>query len=121
MTRKSTGNCSTESSCRKRRGAGQKRERMESRRVKRGVTRKECKRLRTEFEVGRFHGTRFLEHRQQENVGRQRSIVQRGGMHEDKFLSSWLMDNAEGKAEEMEKMNKDNGSRRGEQKWKEEV
>ena len=41
-------------------------------------------------------------------------------MHEDKFLSSWLMDNAEGKAEEMEKMNKE-GSRRGEQKWKEEV
>ena len=91
---------------------------------KRRATRKECKRLREEFEVGGFHGPEFFfQHRQTKNFGRQRSFAQRRRRltprirsHEESFLSSWLREDVEGKEEERERLNKEakeEGSRSG--------
>ena len=72
---------------------------------KRGVTRKECKRLREEFEVGGFMAQKWLW-----NIAKKRMLEDSGALrredgdllpenqatHEEHFLSSWLREDVEG-------------------------
>ena len=82
---------------------------------KRRVIRKECKRLREEFEVGGFAkwgcGTlskkRMLEDRGAVPKEDGNFLRECQAMHEENFLSSWLREDVEGKEEEREKMNKE--------------
>ena len=81
-----------------------------------GVTRKWRKRPREEFEVRGFMAQKGLW-----NIARKRTLEDRGAlptedgdllreyqaMHEDNFLSRWLREHVEGKAEEREKLNKE--------------
>ena len=83
---------------------------------KRGITRKECKRLRAEFEVGdsMAQKTRFVEHRQKRGcwkteercLKKETYSEKHKAMHEENFLRSWLREDVEGKAEDVEKVNK---------------
>ena len=80
------------------------------------VTRKECKRLREEFEVGGFMAQKGLC-----NIATKRMLEDRGAlpredgdllreyqaMHEENFLSSWLGKDVEGKEEERKRLNEE--------------
>ena len=77
---------------------------------KRRVTKKECKRLREEFEVEGFMAPKefwkniankrmFEDRRAMPREEEKDLIREHKAVHEEKFLSSWLRDDAEGKAD----------------------